>query len=360
MSTILATHYPASIIPALAGVPPFSLAQPVAAATLRISVSDFNLNWTAPLVCSESTIESEQAFLKFALDEGVSLVLQLTGSLIDDGTRFQPEQGQIGTEQENACDVRAQLVGSTLMAAFGLASEVRFEIPELGLNLQQHYDLPLPLISHLLGIRRTTFGLMVIERATGKKFTLPASFSEADVTAIALVQRAIVLRSFVRQLGRFRVHLPAKKEFSGIPRDSKISRLQLPLNHEEVKILDQSISLGTGQVTIEKAVIENVEELWHQSAKDDGHDIKVYVRSLTGELQLDFPEAPLLPNRPWDEKIEMLISLEEQLGMRLGKRINAVAARTLAGLTDEEKAEVTERTEIELDDDVLDNKSLTN
>jgi hypothetical protein len=353
MSTILATHYPASIIPALAGVPPFSLAQPVAAATLRITVSDFNLRWTAPLVRSESTIESEKAVLKFALDEGVSLVLRLTGRLIDDETRFQPERGQIETEQENACDVRAQFVGSTLIAAFGLASEVRFEIPELGLSLQQHYDLPLPLVSHLLGTRQSTFGLMVIERATGKRFSLPSSFIEEDVMAIALAQRAIVLRSFVRHVGRFRVNVPAKKEFSGIPQEIEPSRFQFPLNDEEVRILDQSISLGTGQVTIEKAVIENVEELRLESAKDDGHEIKVYLRSLTGEVQLDFPKAPLLPSNPWDDKIEILISLEEQLGARLANRINAVAARTLAGLTDEEKAEATERTEIELDDDVL-------
>src|SRR5258708_4284028 len=98
MSTTLATHYPASIIPVLAGVSPLSLAQPVAAATLHITVSDFNLEWKAPLVRSDSSIESEKAVLKFSLDEGVSLVLRLTGRLIEDETRFQPEQGQIETE----------------------------------------------------------------------------------------------------------------------------------------------------------------------------------------------------------------------------------------------------------------------
>lgn len=354
MSTTLATHYPAWIIPALAGVPPLSLAKPVGAATLHITVSDFGLHWTAPLVRSESAIEAEKAVLKFALEEGVSLVLQLTGRLIEDETRFQPEQGEIATTQEIACDVRAQFVGSTLMTVFGLASEVRFEIPELGLSVQQHYDLPLPLISHLLETRQTTFGLMVIERATGKTFTLPPSFIEGDLTAIALAQRAIVLRSFVRHVGRCRVNVPAKKEFSGIPQDVKPSRFQFPLNDEEVRILDQSISLGTGQVTIEKAVIENIEELGRESAKDDGHNIKVNLRSLTGAVHFDFPEAPILPDKPWDDKIEMLISLEEHLGTRLANRINAVAARTLAGLTDKEKAEVTERTEIDLDDDVLD------
>jgi hypothetical protein len=329
-------------------MPTLSLSRSITA-TLNITVADFNLHWSALLVPSESKIEAERAILKFALDESVSLILRLTGKLIDNPDSFQPEQGRIETTIENACDVRGQFVGSTLMAAFGLAKEIRFEIAELGLSLQQNFDLPLSLISDLLSVRQTTFGLMVIEKSVGNKFTLPTNFTDDDRLAIALAQRAIVQRSFTRNLARFAISVAADKELLGLPDQIKPSRFKFPTDSEDIPILDQTISLGPGQITIDEAVIENLDEVRYESSvQENGHKIPVSLRSLTGEIHFDFPEAPHLNQAPWDDKIKVLVDLEDQLGMAFADRLNSIAANTLSDLTEEEKAAVTERTEVEM------------
>ncbi|MCA1633206.1 MAG: hypothetical protein LC785_05940 [Acidobacteria bacterium] len=323
-------------------------------ATLRVKVKDFNFSLSAPLIHSESTVEAEKAVLKFALDEGVTLALRLTGRLVEEGTRFQPERGQMETEQLNECGVRAQFVGSSLIGMFSLASEVLFEVSELALDLKQEYDLPLSLISNLMRTRQATYGLMVVERATGEEFVLPPSLTEQDRTAIALAQLAVVKGSFTRRMRRFPFTVTAKKELSNIPQDGKPFRFESALQKGDMPVLGQPVPLGRWKVTIEQAAIEKPEELRRAMAQDDGRDVKMSLLSLTGEVHFDFPEAPRLPDSPWDAKIEELEGLEKQLRSYLASRYHAAAARSLAGFSDEEQAELTARPEMDMGEDLSD------
>jgi hypothetical protein len=354
LSTTVASEHLAVPTPVLVQMPPLHLVQPVGEATLRVKVKDFNFNLSAPLIPSESAVGPEKAVLRFALDEGVSLALRLTGRLIEKGTRFQPERGQMETEQLNECGVRAQFVGSSLVAMFGLASEVLFEVPELALDLKQDYDLPLSLISNQMRTRQATYGLMVIERATGEKFVLLPSLTEQDRTAIALAQLAVAEGSFTRRMRRFPFTVTAKKELSNLPQDGKPFRFESALQKGEMKVLGQPVHLGRWKVTIEQAVIENPDDLRRAMAQDDGRDVKMSLLSLTGEVHFDFPEAPRLPDSPWDAKIEELEGLEEHLRSHLTSRYHAAAARSLAGFSEEEQAELTARPEMDMGEDLSD------
>lgn len=81
-------------------------------------------------------------------------------------------------------------------------------------------------------------------------------------------------------------------------------------------------------------------------ARNDGHEVKVVVRSLSGQGRYDFPDAPRLPDAAWDQRIQTLISLESLLDAKLVACYHALAAATLSNLTEEEKAEVTIRPEL--------------
>lgn len=353
LSTTLASEHLTIPTPVLVVMPPLPLVRPVDEATLHVKVKDFDFSLAAPLITSESTVEPEKAVLKFALDDGVSLVLRLTGRLIEEGTRFQPELGQMETEQLNECGVRAQFVGSSLIAMFGLAGEVLFEVPELALDLKQEYDLPLALISNLMRTRQATYGLMMVERATGEEFVLPPSLTEQDRTAIALAQLAVVEGSFTRRMRRFPFTITAKKELSNIPQDGKPFRFESALQEGDMKVLGRPVPLGKWKVTIEQAVIEKPDELRRAMAQDDGRDVKMSLLSLTGEVHCDFPEAPRLSDAPWEPKIEELEGLEKPLRLRLASRYHAAAARTLAGFSEEEQAELTARPEMEAGENLL-------
>ena len=72
----------------------------------------------------------------------------------------------------------------------------------------------------------------------------------------------------------------------------------------------------------------------------------VKVRSRIGLAHYNLREAPLLPANVWNEDLQMLISMEGQLDSALVERYNDLAAASLAGLSEHEKAEITARPEI--------------
>ena len=80
--------------------------------------------------------------------------------------------------------------------------------------------------------------------------------------------------------------------------------------------------------------------------KDDGHTVEVRIRSRIGLAHYSVPDAPRLPDRAWNEDLQMLIGMESQLDTALVERYNALAASTLEGLDDEEKAAITERPDL--------------
>lgn len=79
----------------------------------------------------------------------------------------------------------------------------------------------------------------------------------------------------------------------------------------------------------------------------DGHEVEGQVRSLTGTALMETLEAPRLPADAWDPSEQALIALEPILSARLADQYNSLAASTLEGLSEEEKAELTARPEFD-------------
>ena len=121
-----------------------------------------------------------------------------------------------------------------------------------------------------------------------------------------------------------------------------------------MKVLGRPVPLGKWKVTIEQAVIEKPDELRRAMSQDDGRDVKMLLLSLTGEVHFDFPDAPRLPDAPWDSTVEELEGLEKKLRLRLASRYHAVAARSLAGFSEEEQAELTARPEMDAGENLSD------
>ncbi len=115
------------------------------------------------------------------------------------------------------------------------------------------------------------------------------------------------------------------------------------------------IALGDEILTIEDKIIEDFDKVQKELACNDGHQVAVVIRSLSGQGRYEFLNPPRLPDRPWEPMIEMLADLESHLDARLVERYHALAAATLSGLTEEEKAAVTARPELDESAFLIDN-----
>jgi len=71
--------------------------------------------------------------------------------------------------------------------------------------------------------------------------------------------------------------------------------------------------------------------------------VAIRVRSNIGLAHYNFPNAPRLPATTWDDDLQKLVNMEEQLDATLVERYNALAASTLEGLDDAERVAITER-----------------
>jgi hypothetical protein len=72
--------------------------------------------------------------------------------------------------------------------------------------------------------------------------------------------------------------------------------------------------------------MQNREEVRRELSKLDGHIVTVTIRPLSGMGRYHLPEAPRLPDSPWDEKIEACVMLEDRLNERLAARYNELTA----------------------------------
>jgi hypothetical protein len=344
MNTAIVSHDFSATIPvqAVFSVP---LPQLVRESLLQISVPDFQLCLDFPLKHFKQEMGSGKITAAATVDEDLSLVLALTGKLIEGEATFRSEKTSL--EIEITTDhAQAYFVASTLWAMFGLAKQVHIQTP--GGRLDFPVVLSLSEISLMLRCRQIAYWLMVIERATGKEFSVPPNVSDAEREEIAFVYRAIIDRSFVWAIETVQVTISATSEgFAQLPLADHPVRHQLDLGLVHKNLLGQSLTLGNGTMVIEDMIVQNIEEVRREAALGDGHPVKMMVRSLTGQARFDLLEAPRLLDEPWDERIQQLVNLESQLDACLAERYHALAAATLAGLTEEEKKEITARPELD-------------
>ena len=164
---------------------------------------------------------------------------------------------------------------------------------------------------------------------------------------IIFTYRAIVDRSFVWPFVPTEIReLATRETLDQLPsKDNPI--YESPPTRVIKSVLGEPISLGRGTLVIEDFFILNDDAVRRELAINDGHPVEFVVDSVSGQAKYYMLEAPLLPDTPWDSKIQKFIDLESQLDARLVERYHALAAATLADLTEEEKAEVTARPELD-------------
>jgi hypothetical protein len=351
MSTVIARNYYSvpAITPAKAEIISFSLSQPAGEVSLQIIVPDFDFSLAAHLTSLTPEIESGKVAFEAAVDANVIAALILIGRLIEDGAKFRPEQVSIDVELTKQ-SARAEFVASTLIALLALTGEVHLQIPDIQFERKLKFDLSLREISHWLQRRQIAYRLMVIERATGVEFSLPPRFSGDETDTIAFLYRAIVDRVFVWPIETVVIDVPATQEWlvKLFPDKQPTHPLfMLGPKLDTRTLLNHSIELGNVKMAIEDMIIEHADEVRRELAQNDGHLVKVVVRSLSGRARINAPEAPRLPDAPWDSRIQALIDLEPQLDARLAERYHALAAASLSGLKDEEIREILAGTEVE-------------
>jgi hypothetical protein len=250
---------------------------------------------------------------------------------------------------------QAAFIVSTLSAIFFLTERFSLKIPGLELDEKLNFNVTLLEISRRLKQRQIAYRLMVIEKATGKEFFLSPIPTDKELSSINFVYHAIADRTFVWPAGTLKSDLPASKELlTLLDQAGQAFRLPYSEEHWTELVLDQSIDLGKALITIPDAIVKNPGDLRQELALTDGHPVKVSFESLSGQVIYEFPDAPRLPDTPWDSKIQAMVDIESDLDNALIERYHALAAATLAGLTEEEKAAVTVRPELDEDAFLID------
>lgn len=321
--------------------------------SVRISTPDFNLAIDGPVVQLKQDKNAGRIFITAAIDTNVEANIILAGRLTEQGSSLDIDEVsfRLSPAEDSA---RADFVASTLNAVLNLSHLVHLRMPEIGLDLELSFGLPLIEIGKLLQSRQTSYHLMTIERATGIRFDLPAGgFSGVDIAAIVFIFRAIVDRVFTYHL------------INGIPivfgADAEGAKRLRSLGESGViafgpeamskRLLGVEISLGMMTVKIQDPYVEEIERVREEVARGDGHPVTALIRSASNRAVFELPESPRLPSDPWDKRIQALINLESSLDSHLVARYHALAASTLAGLSEEERVRVTRR--VELDDDAF-------
>jgi hypothetical protein len=331
----------------LAGILPVPLPQPIPKVSMEVVFPDFHFGLD---IRNTLLTEAEPGVVvaKVRLDADVLLHMKFAGGLRAGATEFQPAGVYLQLESENR--PRAEFVATTITALLGLAEEVRLVIRstdiDLSLNLN-NIDLALPTISQMLQRRQTAYRLLVIEEAMGMHLSLPSTWSSKDVNEIAFIYHAIVDRSFVWPFTQAVALLQATEK--GLEALNALNQkpVTVPQGPLTMTLFEESISLGPQMVTINDGFIERLDEVRKELATNDGHPVSVVVRSLGEQAIYELPQAPRLPAREWDTNIKSLILLEAQLDALLCERYHALAAATLDGLTEGEKARITARPELD-------------
>jgi hypothetical protein len=333
-------------VPDVQGSVPVSIPLPKRDANLSLLINAPKVHYRLEIpVVDRPIIEDNKIAARFFVDNDVYLSLNLTGQSIEQGTAFKVGQFFLSYQIEGQRP-RAHFVANTLMAVLGLAGRAYLKISEPEVSTNLNFESSLLEISKMLHRRQTAYRLMVIEEAMGKQFLLPSAISEREIQRIAFVYHAIVDRSFIWSGGRLNSSIPATQEnASQLAQVIQPFSWSLPLEALDETVLGKSINLGRVIVTMEDAVIKNLDEVREQLSAGDDRQVTLEIHSRQDKYE--FSETPDLSNVEWEPKIQALIDLEPYLDAAITARYHALAASTLEGLTEEEKVAITTRPELD-------------
>jgi hypothetical protein len=313
---------------------------------LEISVPDlgggyFRLELTD---LDDSEVEDGRIVVRAAVDAHAGMVVTLFGESNSEG--FHTKRVSIGFETALKT-AESDFRKATLRAALSLATQTRLVTPGLSLDLWFRLNEPLRDISEMLKVRQTMYRLMTIERATGRRFKVPPFIVGEDMEAISFLYHAITERSFGWPFGEvLTVSYKASKDIEArLEQANQSPDFTYPFSHHK-SLFGIEIPLGEITLTIINKYIEDFEQVLEEFKKDDGHIVAVKVRSRIGLAHYGVPNAPRLPAETWNNDLQMLIDMEGQLDAALVERYNDLAAASLAGLNESERAEITARPEI--------------
>lgn len=318
-------------------------------AELRVEIPGLGLVFGTGLSDMHLSDDYSVVTLESLLDPGLTMLVTLKTQVADDAGNLQIREVSINFDVTEHTP-RAHFLAASMYAMLPLAGPIRVVIPMMRVDVTANFSTPLREISNLLQKRQTYYGLMVIERAAGVRLDIPEHISTEDMNSIAFTYHAIVEREFDWLATSVMTPAPANEEILAwldnlkpIEPGGSVYKLQFGPTPELRTVLGQTVSLGPETIFIEDAIILNREELRRELSNLDGRIVPIMIKSLSGLGRYHLPEAPRLPDSPWDEKIESCIMLEDRLNESLAATYNELAASTLEGLTPEEVTVVTER-----------------
>jgi hypothetical protein len=340
MSTIVAESNLLITGNVLSGALPIPLPQVESDLRLRFDIPAFQLHFAVPITEIDPDMESGTVSFKASFND-VILVLTAIGNLKRDEDVFKIEHINLHMEQSEE-SARADFIISTIRTVLVLADDVHFQIPDAHIDITLRFDEPLSDISQMLRRRQIDYRIMVIEQATMREFHLPVDISGDEVHDITLAYRAIIEHSFDWPIDSVTVFFPATKEWRDtLARLKQESSIPIGPDPFSFELFGQKIELGQRGMVIKDAVIEDFNVAYKDLSKGDGQLVPIVIRSTSGQARYDFFGVPELSAATWDSNVKKMIELEPQLDDALVARYHALASATLAGLTEEEKKEMT-------------------
>jgi len=324
---------------------PFPDASP--SATVEFDFPEFDYSFNAPLIDLTFTPDSRQVVVRVAIDESVTMVWRLSGEPAPEGGKMLLKDAAFEFEMESRRP-RAEFVADTVKALLYLAGPIRLRIPGVRFDGELNFEAPLKEASDLLAHRHAAYRLMLIGCAFNQEIPVPAELSDWDMQDISFALHAIIDRSFT--WGFMRKQLPVRDE--GEVRKMLESGenpfyLHLELDDFCLKLPGRSLSAGRTTIKIEEARILNAGEIKRQLESPNGRGLQAFMPALSGVAECQFHDAPRLPEMEWDERIAEFIDLKAPFDERICDAYNRLAASTLAGLTEEQIAEITAPLEFE-------------
>jgi len=320
----------------------------------KIGFSDFNCNFNLEIVDIHWSLSSNEIVLYLDLDGKLTVKAILDGYW-KEGTEptFQLESFGMKLDKKQETPI-SMFLSSTLWAMLGLSPKFRVRIPQLNYDLTTSFELSVNEVSKLLQERQIAYRLLVIESATGIKLPFPQGYIHGeDIGNIAFCYHAIVDREFDWFLNPTTIPWTANEEsFSWLPETDKPTSLIFGPEVFLESIFGVEIPLGVLTAKIEKADIDNYEEVRENLSKLDNSIVEVKLRSLNGMNRIIAVRVPTLTPNPWSLELQKLIDLDGKLDSIVLDKYFALAALTLEGLTEEQKEAILERPN--LDEDAFD------